>query len=287
MPIPAACQSIEDEIDEVRQDRDQLNDELGHASGGEERALLRLIKRLDLRLVGLQKQLADCIASQPPELPPIEAIFTGISELTTTFTSAPGPYFNDVRFKLLINGDRTVITITSFPAITALFDTPLGSNQTTVTRTGGGTGSYAAGAIVVPITLHFDHSIDLPLYEEDSDLSFELSTDPPGSPVTPEPFGNVTIAGSGRFIGGILGGSTGTLTVRGTIARAVPTTVPDVRELHHGVAGSQVIAAGLVPRFTGASTSPNAWVFHHSPSAGAIVSRGDTVTMLLRDTPIP
>jgi len=219
-------------------------------------------------------------------LPPIDAIFTGNSELTTTYPSAPGPYYNDLRFKIRINGDRTVITLTDFPAIGTSFDTPLGTNTTVITRTGGGTGRYAAGTIVIPIALHFDQSIDVPGLEEDSDLSLELSTDPPGSPLRPEPFGNVTLVGSGQFIGGILGGYTGTLTIRGVIAQPVPTTVPDVRELRHGVAGSRVIAAGLVPRFTG-RTSPNAWVFQQSPWAGTIASRGDTVRMLLRDTPIP
>jgi len=62
--------------------------------------------------------------------------------------------------------------------------------------------------------------------------------------------------------------------------------VPDVREPRHGVAGSRVVAAGLVRRFTG-RTSPNACVLQQSPWAGTIASRGDTVRMLLRDTPIP
>jgi hypothetical protein len=290
MPIPAACQSIQDEIDGLRQERNELQEELQHAAPGEKPALLRLIRRLNLQLAGLQKQLDDCVASQPPEpppLPPIEAIFTGTSELTTTWASAPGPYFNDLRFKLLISGDRTVITITNFPVISTSFDTPLGTNTTVITRTGGGTGSYDAGAIAMPISLHFDHSIDLPGYEEDSDLSLVLSTDPPGSPVMPEPFGDVTLVGSGQFTDGLLGGSTGTLTIRGAIAQALPTTVPDVRELHHGVAGSLVINAGLVPRYAGATPQANAWVFQQSPSAGTTASRDDTVTMLLRVGPIP
>jgi len=66
-----------------------------------------------------------------------------------------------------------------------------------------------------------------------------------------------------------------------------PTTVPYVRELPHGVAGSQVIAAGLVPHYTGATPQPNAWVYTVSPSEGTIVRRGDTVTMYLRVGPVP
>jgi hypothetical protein len=290
VPIPAACESIQDEIDSLRQERNELQEELQHAPPSEKPALPRLIRRINLQLGGLREQLDDCIASQPaepPTLPPIEAILTGTSELTTTYASSPGPYYNHVRFKVLINGERTVITITKFPAISTSFDTPLGTNTTVVTRTGGGTGSYNTGAIVIPIRLHFDHSIDLPGYEEDSDLNLTLSTDPPGSPLTPEPFGNVTLVGSGQFIGGILGGETGTLTVSGTIAEAVPVTVPDVRELYHGYAGSLVFNAGLVPRFTGAIPQGNAWVFSQSPWAGVTASRGDTVTMQLKVGPIP
>ena len=57
------------------------------------------------------------------------------------YASSPGPYYNDIRFKLVINGERTVITITNFPAISTSFDDPLGTNTTVITRTGGGTES--------------------------------------------------------------------------------------------------------------------------------------------------
>jgi hypothetical protein len=128
MPIPAACRHIQDEIDGLLQERTQLQDELKHAGAEEKPELLRDIKAINRRLVGLQKQLADCIVAKPSS-PPIEGIFTGTSELTTTYSSAPGPFYNDVRFKLLINGERTGITLTSFPTIKVLFDTPLGSNS--------------------------------------------------------------------------------------------------------------------------------------------------------------
>jgi hypothetical protein len=66
----------------------------------------------------------------------------------------------------------------------------------------------------------------------------------------------------------------------------VPTTVPFVRELRQAQAAQQVTAAGLVPRFTGAS-GPGAWVFSQSPAGGRVVNRGTTVTMQLRTGPIP
>lgn len=291
MSIPAPCRVFRDEIDELRQERDGLQDELQRAAPGEKPALVRLIRALNLQIAGRQNELTDCIATtpqDPPPPPPIEAILTGTATLSTTDTRAPGPYTSPVRLGLIINGNRTIIAITSFPTIsTPPFDTPIGLNSTRVTHTGGGTGSYAGGAIVMPITLHLDHSIDIPIFEEDSDISLVLSTQSPGSPVTPEPFGSVTLVGSGTFSGGILAGSTGMLRVSGNIAAAVAATVPDVREERAPAAGGQVIAAGLLPRFTGANNGSQAWVFSQSPSAGTVVSRGDTVSMLLRTGPIP
>jgi len=62
--------------------------------------------------------------------------------------------------------------------------------------------------------------------------------------------------------------------------------VPDVRESRPAVAANAVIAAGLVPKFTGPNNT-NSWVFSQSPTAGHVVARGSTVTMVLRDDPIP
>lgn len=62
--------------------------------------------------------------------------------------------------------------------------------------------------------------------------------------------------------------------------------VPDVRESRPAAAANAVIAAGLVPKFTGPNNT-NSWVFSQSPTAGHAVARGSTVTMVLRDDPIP
>jgi hypothetical protein len=78
-------------INGLLQERDQLQDELNHAGSEEKPGLIRDIKAINRRLNGLQKQLADCIVANPT-LPPIEGIFTGTSELTTTYSSAPGPF---------------------------------------------------------------------------------------------------------------------------------------------------------------------------------------------------
>ena len=111
------------------------------------------------------------------------------------------------------------MTITNFPPLsTPPFDTPYGRNQTTITKTAGGAGTYRDGNGSIPLTLHFDHSLDLPFFEEDSDISMVLSTDPPGSPV--DEFGQVTLAGSGIFKKGFLNGATGTISIVGTISPA-------------------------------------------------------------------
>jgi hypothetical protein len=62
MSVPTACQSIQDEIDGVRQERDQLQNECQHARPGEKPALVRLIRILNLQIVGLHRPLVDCIA---------------------------------------------------------------------------------------------------------------------------------------------------------------------------------------------------------------------------------
>ena len=187
--------------------------------------------------------------------------------------------------RLRITGDvvsgYSAITIVLFPEIRFGFDTPLGSATTTVTRIGGGTGSYAAGAITVPITLRFATIVYAgPVELEDhSKFSLILSTDPPGgSPVTPEPFGKVNLAGSGNFMGGHLNGSTGTLRVgeltnckmvgdamecewgKGEIRKWLPVTVPYCTGLFWHEARDEILSVGLVPDFYGPNFASNAWV---------------------------
>jgi hypothetical protein len=57
-----------------------------------------------------------------------------------------------------------------------------------------------------------------------------------------------------------------------------PTTVPEVTELSRANARSAVVAADLLPAFTG-PTGQNAWVLSQAPQAGSTVPRGSTVRM--------
>jgi hypothetical protein len=59
------------------------------------------------------------------------------------------------------------------------------------------------------------------------------------------------------------------------------TTAPDVVEMRKDKATTVVLAADLVPVFTG-QDKPNAWVGSQSPKAGTTVERGSALTMLLR-----
>jgi hypothetical protein len=220
MALPPECQAIQDNIEGLEQERRSEQEELQQAAPGQKPSIIQRIRAINRQIVALEDQLAQCIATTPPPPPPpppLSATFTGTASITTTFSQAPGPFTQSVQFGLFFDGFRTFISITGFPAITtAPFSTPFGSNTTTVTKIGGGSGSYASGNIVMPITLRFDQSLDLPFFEEDSTLGLVLTTNSPGSPVNAG--GNVSLVGSGTFQDGVLGGSTGNLTIAGTIS---------------------------------------------------------------------
>jgi hypothetical protein len=60
-----------------------------------------------------------------------------------------------------------------------------------------------------------------------------------------------------------------------------PAIVPHVIQEFAAQASDLVIAAGLVPKFTGQNHT-GSWVFSQSPRGGRTVPRGSTVTMTLR-----
>jgi len=131
--VPQACQSIQDEIDGVLADLNDLQFQLKHAAPEDKPAIQADIRKDNKKVATLRAQLAECIASQPNVPPPTEAYFIGTSELTTTNESAPGPFFDNLAFRLNIGGDPARITIETFPQLGAVFDTPLGPGTTTVT----------------------------------------------------------------------------------------------------------------------------------------------------------
>lgn len=166
------------------------------------------------------ERLANC-----PE-PLLGASVTGPAELTTTHSRARGPFHANINLTVNLTECRGIIAITNFPPIVTdpfsieLPDGRILQNRTTVTQTGGGTGTRdpATGRITIPITLHFQHSVEAELFPlaEPSDLNLVLTTDASGGRRLSS--GSFILVGSRQFIGGFLGGTTGTLIVNGTFS---------------------------------------------------------------------
>jgi hypothetical protein len=114
---------------------------------------------------------------------------------------------------------RGIVRLTRFePTTTRMYMTPLGLNTTTVSLIGGGSGSISSARnLSVQVTLHFEHSLGRSperwraAAAAPSDLTLTLTG-------LVAPNGDVTLTGSGTFVGGYLNGSNGNLKVTGRIA---------------------------------------------------------------------
>jgi hypothetical protein len=119
-------------------------------------------------------------------------------------------------FNVQFSDCRSVVGIPQFPAITTKpFEvTPAVNNVTTVTRADNSAGSFnpTTGRLTMPISLLIHHSYKL---AGDSTISLTLSTDG-GAPL--DNGGNITLAGSGRFRGGILDRTEGHIVVSGRLS---------------------------------------------------------------------
>jgi hypothetical protein len=91
-------------------------------------------------------------------------------------------------------------------------------NQTTVRLRSSETGQLSRdGHASIPVVLHFDHSADVPFFEEDSDLALTLATAVAGgSPLDRK--GRVVLVGEGDFSGGVLDGKRCRLTYKAVVA---------------------------------------------------------------------
>jgi hypothetical protein len=151
-------------------------------------------------------------------LPDMISTFTGNAVLRTNNGSAPGPFNGRVNLTAEFTNCRTKIAITSFqPIVTEPYfiDIPLlgrRQNITTVTRINdGSSGAFNPpdGHLEMPITLHFQHSLEGELgrlLTGPSDLRLTLTGGMSAD-------GNVVLTGSGRFTNGFLGGSTGSISI--------------------------------------------------------------------------
>lgn len=220
-----ACEKIADELRELQFERRDVQEELRSAAPGAKGRLAGQIRML-MRLISLkQSELNACRAANPitPPRPPLNTSFTGNYTIALDHVAVRGQSFSGTFASAAVfNGPRTSIALLSFDPITAAFSTPVGMNTTTVTLTNSPTGSFDATArsITIGVPMRFDHSIDIPFYEEDSTISFPLGTGTmgalAGSPVSPA--GATRLVGAGTFMGGYLGGSMAVLTLDGTFA---------------------------------------------------------------------
>jgi hypothetical protein len=159
------------------------------------------------------QQLDHCVISECGGLSTLFAHFTGIATMTTSNSDAKGPFKEKVTASInFLKYDRKHVNIYLSTITVGPFDTPAGSNTTTVTGEGSGVVNLQTGAMTLTLGLHFHHSHKL---AGDSDLTITLSTSS-GSPLSAA--GVVTVNGSGTFKDGKLGDDTCTLTIKGTIS---------------------------------------------------------------------
>lgn len=109
---------------------------------------------------------------------PFESTFYGVA--TMEIPSLHVKQRRRMQIGVRFSPDRRDVEIVSFPSFTTKeFGTPFGKNRTTVSLKAGGRGSYdpRTGRLVLPVTLHFDQSLDVPFVEEDADVALTLTTD--------------------------------------------------------------------------------------------------------------
>jgi hypothetical protein len=109
-----------------------------------------------------------------------------------------------INIGLRFSVDRTRVDITSFPTVvTEPFDTPFGETTSEISLPSSSTGELRRddGLLSLPVTLHFDQSLNIPLIDEDGSLGVELRSDSPGGQLLDSTTGDVALVGSGRFDG--------------------------------------------------------------------------------------
>ncbi|HKQ76343.1 MAG TPA: hypothetical protein VJ810_21795 [Blastocatellia bacterium] len=147
---------------------------------------------------------------------PLNAMFSGTATLTIDNKNTPDPFVETLKgLPVVFSQDRCAVSLVDLPPIVRTFPVPGGKNTATLSRSSGGSGAFDrnSGRMVIPITLRLTNSHP---FGGVSDLSLTLTTDAPGGRAFVN--GSVTLVGSGRFVGGFLGGSNATLVVTGSIS---------------------------------------------------------------------
>lgn len=155
---------------------------------------------------------------------PLETVFEGPCTLQIEDIDAhPLREAHQLRCDVRFSAERERLSITKFEEIvTPSYEAELGparvTNRTTVRLKSSAVGSVTRdGHVSIPVVLRFDHSVDAPFYEEDSDLPLTLSTKGEGGrPIDAR--GRAVLVGTGRFEGGALAGRQCAVTYRGQLA---------------------------------------------------------------------
>lgn len=148
----------------------------------------------------------------------VGSTFEGTADMIASRVS-PDPFNQRINLTIDLTQCRSTLRITNLvPITTRQYDTAIGPNITTVTLTASHNGVFNQSRnISVEVALHFQHSLEANTrtasLARPSDLTLTIS-----GQVSPE--GNVTLVGSGTFIGGYLNGSAGRLSVTGRISPA-------------------------------------------------------------------
>jgi hypothetical protein len=220
------CQSVIDEIAALRRELQAKKNALEDRGSRHTRPpseVRKLERDYRQRIARKQDDYDSCLVRHGL-LPDVAATLDGIGTVTTVRS---GPQDSEVHIALtFLKYDHAKVEITEFPPIVSTpFDLPTppgGTNTTTVSlkEVFSTNVNRSTGEMSVMLTLLFHHSRsgDGDLF--DSTLPLTLSTgntDPAGSPIN-QTSRQVTLAGSGTFVGGILGNTPGTVVITGTLS---------------------------------------------------------------------
>ena len=222
------CQSIRDQISHLRTEMQNKKDDYRDRGNRDHKPMAAKIRKVEReyqpRIAAKQREYDQCRLNHGGK--PDQAVtFTGTATMTTTNTSAPGPFVRTVTLGLtFLKFDHTTLAITNFPAIVVgPFSTSLGTNTTTVrfVNVQATIVNPNTGKMSITLLLHFTNSLPA---AGASDLPITLSTENTGGSRINHNNRQVTLAGTGTFSGGFLGGSgilppsTCSLAISGTLS---------------------------------------------------------------------
>jgi hypothetical protein len=175
-------------------------------------ALVSVGPRLDLFVLGPDAAVSRAERPSPAEpwsapqriekASPLDSEFSG--KATLEIPSMSVKVSTDVKIGLRFSVNRKQVEIVSFPPVTtASFDTPLGRSTSTVSLAGSQEGTFdpSSGQLQLPVTLHFDQSLDLPFIDEDGNLALNLDSTGPGGSSLDRESGKIALGSSGSFDG--------------------------------------------------------------------------------------